>query len=203
MKFKSLFRRGHHTPTASKNSETLKGATSISSLDSKHHKVAPTKEKSSKVFGSKDKLNKSKKKEELSRLAPSNETLDEEDKPPPNREMEVVEYGEPQISNVKRSKNNNKIEYSSADELSFGVSGQEDIGSDLYKGKLSGSCRLDTTAKNLGSADDLLAHQEFASLPPMPMDISAIEEISIDGPVEVNIHIIFIIFQNFYHINKN
>ncbi|XP_077288220.1 uncharacterized protein LOC143912745 [Arctopsyche grandis] len=185
-KTSSLIPRGHHTPTASKNPETLKGATSISSLDSKHHKVAPTKDKSSKVFGSKDKLNKSKKKEELSRLAPSNEALDEEEKPPPNPKMEVAEHGEirSDISNVKRSKNNNKIEYSSADELSFGVSGQEDIGSDLYTGKLSGSCQLDKTAESLGSSDDLLAHQEFASLPPMPMDISAIEEIPIDEPVE-------------------
>ncbi|CAH4033734.1 unnamed protein product [Pieris brassicae] len=45
--------------------ETLKGAPSVSSLDSKHHKVAPAREKTLKLFGSKEKLNKSHKKKDL------------------------------------------------------------------------------------------------------------------------------------------
>lgn len=65
MKIKSLFRRGHHAPAVPKHLDSggLKEAASISSLDSKHHKIAP-KEKSSKVFGSKDKLNKQNKKKD-------------------------------------------------------------------------------------------------------------------------------------------
>lgn len=185
MKIKSLFRRGHHTPTASKQSEnsTLKGATSISSLDSKHHKVAPTKEKSSKVFGSKDKLHKSKKKEEVARLSPSNEGLDEEEKVQLPNEMEVPHFEEPRIPSLKRSKNNNKIEFSSADELSY--TGKEKLNNELYKNNLSSSCRLEKTNESLGSSDDLLGHQEFASLPPMPMDISTIEDIPINEAPEV------------------
>ncbi|CAF4803033.1 unnamed protein product [Pieris macdunnoughi] len=61
MKFKSLFRRG---PSQGKQ-ETLKGAPSVSSLDSKHHKVAPAREKTLKLFGSKEKLNKALKKKDL------------------------------------------------------------------------------------------------------------------------------------------
>ncbi|XP_045490593.1 uncharacterized protein LOC110997058 isoform X2 [Pieris rapae] len=45
--------------------ETLKGAPSVSSLDSKHHKVAPAREKTLKLFGSKEKLNKAHKKKDL------------------------------------------------------------------------------------------------------------------------------------------
>lgn len=60
MKFKSLFRRG---PSQGKQEGTLKGAPSVSSLDSKHHKVAPARDKSLKLFGSKEKLNKPKKRE--------------------------------------------------------------------------------------------------------------------------------------------
>ncbi|VVC97789.1 unnamed protein product [Leptidea sinapis] len=63
MKFKSLFRRG---PSQGKQEGTLKGAPSVSSLDSKHHKVTPARDKSLKVFGSKEKLNKAHKKKELS-----------------------------------------------------------------------------------------------------------------------------------------
>lgn len=59
MKFKSLFRRG---PSQGKQ-DTLKGAPSISSLDSKHHKVAPSRDKSLKIFGSKEKLHKPKKRD--------------------------------------------------------------------------------------------------------------------------------------------
>lgn len=59
MKFKSLFRRG---PSSGKQESSLKGAPSVSSLDSKHHKVAPSRDKI-KIFGSKEKLNKPKKRE--------------------------------------------------------------------------------------------------------------------------------------------
>lgn len=62
MKFKSLFRRG---PSQGKQEATLKGAPSVSSLDSKHHKVAPARDKSLKIFGSKDKLHKAHKKRDL------------------------------------------------------------------------------------------------------------------------------------------
>lgn len=62
MKFKSLFRRG---PSQGKQEATLKGAPSISSLDSKHHKVAPAREKTLKIFGSKEKLHKAHKKKDL------------------------------------------------------------------------------------------------------------------------------------------
>lgn len=63
MKFKSLFRRG---PSQGKQeSGTLKGAPSVSSLDSKHHKVAPARDKTLKIFGSKEKLHKAHKKRDL------------------------------------------------------------------------------------------------------------------------------------------
>ncbi|CAG4932055.1 unnamed protein product [Colias eurytheme] len=62
MKFKSLFRRG---PSQGKQESTLKGAPSVSSLDSKHHKVAPARDKALKIFGSKEKLNKAHKKKDL------------------------------------------------------------------------------------------------------------------------------------------
>lgn len=62
MKFKSLFRRG---PSQGKQESTLKGAPSVSSLDSKHHKVAPARDKSLKIFGSKEKLHKPHKKKDL------------------------------------------------------------------------------------------------------------------------------------------
>nr|XP_034827868.1 uncharacterized protein LOC117985287 [Maniola hyperantus] len=62
MKFKSLFRRG---PSQGKQESTLKGAPSVSSLDSKHHKVAPAREKTLKIFGSKEKLHKPHKKKDL------------------------------------------------------------------------------------------------------------------------------------------
>lgn len=62
MKFKSLFRRG---PSQGKQESTLKGAPSVSSLDSKHHKVAPAREKTLKIFGSKEKLHKAHKKKDI------------------------------------------------------------------------------------------------------------------------------------------
>lgn len=62
MKFKSLFRRG---PSQGKQESTLKGAPSVSSLDSKHHKVAPARDKTLKIFGSKEKLHKAHKKKDL------------------------------------------------------------------------------------------------------------------------------------------
>uniref|UniRef100_A0A2A4JNX5 Calponin-homology (CH) domain-containing protein n=1 Tax=Heliothis virescens TaxID=7102 RepID=A0A2A4JNX5_HELVI len=62
MKFKSLFRRG---PSQGKQESTLKGAPSVSSLDSKHHKVAPSRDKALKIFGSKEKLHKAHKKKDL------------------------------------------------------------------------------------------------------------------------------------------
>ncbi|KAJ8711180.1 hypothetical protein PYW07_008422 [Mythimna separata] len=46
-------------------SGTLKGAPSVSSLDSKHHKVAPARDKALKIFGSKEKLHKAHKKKDL------------------------------------------------------------------------------------------------------------------------------------------
>lgn len=60
MKFKSLFRRGQQ----GKQEPALKGAPSVSSLDSKHHKVAPARDKPLKIFGSKEKLHKAHKKRE-------------------------------------------------------------------------------------------------------------------------------------------
>ncbi|XP_050353282.1 cytospin-A-like isoform X9 [Nymphalis io] len=52
-------------PSQGKQEATLKGAPSVSSLDSKHHKVAPAREKSHKIFGSKEKLHKAHKKKDL------------------------------------------------------------------------------------------------------------------------------------------
>ncbi|CAG9126516.1 unnamed protein product [Plutella xylostella] len=49
-------------PSSGKQESSLKGAPSVSSLDSKHHKVAPSRDKI-KIFGSKEKLNKPKKRE--------------------------------------------------------------------------------------------------------------------------------------------
>ncbi|XP_039752107.1 uncharacterized protein LOC120628005 isoform X2 [Pararge aegeria] len=52
-------------PSQGKQESTLKGAPSVSSLDSKHHKVAPAREKTLKIFGSKEKLHKAHKKRDL------------------------------------------------------------------------------------------------------------------------------------------
>ncbi|XP_038216857.1 cytospin-A-like isoform X2 [Zerene cesonia] len=52
-------------PSQGKQEATLKGAPSVSSLDSKHHKVAPARDKTLKIFGSKEKLNKAHKKKDL------------------------------------------------------------------------------------------------------------------------------------------
>ncbi|CAH0713541.1 unnamed protein product, partial [Brenthis ino] len=52
-------------PSQGKQESTLKGAPSVSSLDSKHHKVAPAREKTLKIFGSKEKLHKAHKKKDL------------------------------------------------------------------------------------------------------------------------------------------
>ncbi|XP_047538490.1 uncharacterized protein LOC125072051 isoform X2 [Vanessa atalanta] len=52
-------------PSQGKQEATLKGAPSVSSLDSKHHKVAPAREKTHKIFGSKEKLHKAHKKKDL------------------------------------------------------------------------------------------------------------------------------------------
>ncbi|XP_063368736.1 uncharacterized protein LOC134657113 [Cydia amplana] len=49
-------------PSQGKQEPALKGAPSVSSLDSKHHKVAPTRDKTLKIFGSKEKLHKAHKK---------------------------------------------------------------------------------------------------------------------------------------------
>lgn len=182
LKIKSLFRRGGAQTPSSKRQENsgLKGAASVSSLDSKHHKVAPTKEKSSKVFGSKDKLHKSKKKEEIAPLETSNEILDEEERVSPIREMESADLTD--ASNLKRSKNNNQIEFSSTDEV-------PERG--LFNNKLSGSTRSEKIDELVSSNDDVLAlaHQEFARLPPMPMDISIIEDHVQNGPSQVIEHL--------------
>uniref|UniRef100_A0A2A4JQJ7 Calponin-homology (CH) domain-containing protein n=1 Tax=Heliothis virescens TaxID=7102 RepID=A0A2A4JQJ7_HELVI len=52
-------------PSQGKQESTLKGAPSVSSLDSKHHKVAPSRDKALKIFGSKEKLHKAHKKKDL------------------------------------------------------------------------------------------------------------------------------------------
>lgn len=95
MKFKSLFRRG---PSQGKQETALKGAPSISSLDSKHHKVAPSRDKTLKIFGSKEKLHKPGKKKDLGN---NNAVLED----PELREYEAGGSGE----------------YGSAEELELGV----------------------------------------------------------------------------------
>ncbi|XP_041971756.1 uncharacterized protein LOC121727815 isoform X4 [Aricia agestis] len=87
---------GIRGPSQGKQESTLKGAPSISSLDSKHHKVAPAREKSLKIFGSKEKLNKTKKKD----LGNNNAVLED-----PEREGLEFEDGH---------------EYGSAEELGTG-----------------------------------------------------------------------------------
>ncbi|KAJ0173257.1 hypothetical protein K1T71_011433 [Dendrolimus kikuchii] len=52
-------------PSQGKQEATLKGAPSVSSLDSKHHKIAPARDKTLKIFGSKEKLHKAHKKKDL------------------------------------------------------------------------------------------------------------------------------------------
>lgn len=52
-------------PSQGKQEATLKGAPSVSSLDSKHHKVAPARDKALKIFCSKEKLHKAHKKKDL------------------------------------------------------------------------------------------------------------------------------------------
>lgn len=107
MKFKSLFRRG---PSQGKQESTLKGAPSVSSLDSKHHKVAPARDKSLKIFGSKEKLHKPHKKKDLGN---NNAVLED----PELREgLEGYEDGEGPV----------RVEYGSADELSVGERGSQE-----------------------------------------------------------------------------
>lgn len=108
MKFKSLFRRG---PSQGKQESTLKGAPSVSSLDSKHHKVAPSRDKSLKIFGSKEKLHKPHKKKDLGN---NNAVLED---------PELCEYEEA-IGGGQ--------EYGSADELAVGLSHGEERGSQEY-----------------------------------------------------------------------
>lgn len=95
MKFKSLFRRG---PSQGKQESTLKGAPSVSSLDSKHHKVAPARDKSLKIFGSKEKLHKAHKKKDLGN---NNAVLEDPEL------REGLEYEDGQVG----------VEYGSAEEL--------------------------------------------------------------------------------------
>lgn len=57
MKIKSLFRRGQSQASSSKAAPGLRGASSISSLDSKH-KVAPINPLKGSKVGSRDKLDK-------------------------------------------------------------------------------------------------------------------------------------------------
>lgn len=61
-KVSSVLIRG---PSQGKQESTLKGASSVSSLDSKHHKVAPARDKPLKLFGSKEKLHKAHKKKDF------------------------------------------------------------------------------------------------------------------------------------------
>ncbi|CAB3220174.1 unnamed protein product [Arctia plantaginis] len=103
MKFKSLFRRG---PSQGKQESTLKGAPSISSLDSKHHKVAPARDKTLKIFGSKEKLHKAHKKKDLGN---NNAVLED----PELREV-LGEYEDGQVGGH---------DYGSAEELGGSVDG--------------------------------------------------------------------------------
>ncbi|XP_063388605.1 cytospin-A-like isoform X4 [Cydia fagiglandana] len=59
---KKLLVQSLRGPSQGKQEPALKGAPSVSSLDSKHHKVAPTRDKTLKIFGSKEKLHKAHKK---------------------------------------------------------------------------------------------------------------------------------------------
>ncbi|KAG6458969.1 hypothetical protein O3G_MSEX011134 [Manduca sexta] len=99
MKFKSLFRRG---PSQGKQEATLKGAPSVSSLDSKHHKVAPAREKTLKIFGSKEKLHKAHKKKDLGN---NNAVLEDPELP------DVLEYEDGRV----------RHDYGSAEELGVSV----------------------------------------------------------------------------------
>lgn len=103
MKFKSLFRRG---PSQGKQESTLKGAPSVSSLDSKHHKVAPARDKTLKIFGSKEKLHKAHKKKDLGN---NNAVLED----PELREV-LGEYEDGQVTGH---------DYGSAEELGGSVDG--------------------------------------------------------------------------------
>jgi hypothetical protein len=105
MKFKSLFRRG---PSQGKQESTLKGAPSVSSLDSKHHKVAPARDKTLKIFGSKEKLHKAHKKKDLGN---NNAVLED----PELREGLEYEDGHVGVH-----------EFSSAEELSVGERGSQE-----------------------------------------------------------------------------
>lgn len=203
MKIKSLFRRGHQTSAGKTPPEgaPLKGATSVSSLDSKHHKIAPVpKDKSTKVFGSKDKINKSGKKDKHHpeiKLTPSNETLDEVDRA---EEMEG-EFNRPEVASLRRSRNNNKIEYSSADELTtttenqLRIDGQESL---LFKGKLSSSCRLERPSESLLPLGEL-DQPECNSLPPLLLSIPTVQEYN--GTAEVSsISCCLIEISQFYYL---
>ncbi|CAK1589911.1 unnamed protein product [Parnassius mnemosyne] len=102
MKFKSLFRRGQQ----GKQEPTLKGAPSVSSLDSKH-KVAPSRDKTLKIFGSKEKLHKAHKKKDLGN---NNAVLEDPEL------REVLEYEDGEVR-----------EYGSAEELgSVGERGSQE-----------------------------------------------------------------------------
>ncbi|CAH0685979.1 unnamed protein product [Chilo suppressalis] len=88
-----------------KQEGTLKGAPSVSSLDSKHHKVAPARDKSLKIFGSKEKLHKAHKKKDLGN---NNAVLEDPEL------REGLEYEDGQR------------DYGSADELSVGERGSQE-----------------------------------------------------------------------------
>ncbi|XP_052739261.1 extracellular matrix-binding protein ebh isoform X3 [Bicyclus anynana] len=90
-------------PSQGKQESTLKGAPSVSSLDSKHHKVAPAREKALKIFGSKEKLHKAHKKRDLGN---NNAVLED---PELRESLEVYEDGQVRAH-----------DYGSAEELGTG-----------------------------------------------------------------------------------
>ncbi|XP_053617605.1 cytospin-A isoform X6 [Plodia interpunctella] len=96
-------------PSQGKQESTLKGAPSVSSLDSKHHKVAPARDKSLKIFGSKEKLHKPKKKD----LGNNNAVLED---PELREALDTYEDAQPRVG-----------EYGSAEELgSIGERGSQE-----------------------------------------------------------------------------
>ncbi|XP_075983762.1 uncharacterized protein LOC142981622 isoform X2 [Anticarsia gemmatalis] len=94
-------------PSQGKQESTLKGAPSVSSLDSKHHKVAPARDKTLKIFGSKEKLHKAHKKKDLGN---NNAVLED----PELREV-LGEYEDGQVR---------VHDYGSAEELGGSVDGR-------------------------------------------------------------------------------
>lgn len=81
------------------------------------------------------------------------------------------EFRRPEIASLKRARNNNKIEYCSADELSTGLEDQR-----LFKSKLSSSCRVEKASEVPALFFEESPQSECTSLPPIIINTPVVAE---------------------------